>query len=146
MTEREYRGAGITIRYDASRCRHVEACVRSAPAVFDATRRPWIDPDGESEVEHVAAVVRMCPTGALHYTLTPGPDEVPDPVTTVTPIQDGPLLVRGDLRLDRDDGTVCAETRAALCRCGHSGNKPFCDGSHTRAGWTAAGQPGPAAH
>jgi CDGSH-type Zn-finger protein len=48
------------------------------------------------------------------------------------PIPDGPLLVRGDLRLvDPDTGGVIAEeTRVALCRCGKSKNQPFCDNSH----------------
>ena len=68
-------------------------------------------------------------------TLVDGPAEVPDAVTTVTAVPDGPLLVRGDLRLDLGDAGTGAETRAALCRCGHSANKPFCDGSHERIGW-----------
>ena len=44
---------------------------------------------------------------------------------------DGPLYARGELEIETPDGVVL-ETRAALCRCGASENKPFCDGSHTR--------------
>ena len=135
MTDRAYTGAAITVRYDVARCRHVAACVRGLPHVFDPSRRPWILVDAEPDAALVAEVVRRCPTGALYYALVDGPDEVPDPVTTVVAVPDGPLLVRGDLRLDLGDEGRLAETRAALCRCGYSGSKPFCDGSHERVGW-----------
>jgi uncharacterized Fe-S cluster protein YjdI len=135
VPERVYPGAGIEVRYDAVRCRHVEACVHGLPRVFAPGRRPWIVPDEEADPGLVAEVVRRCPTGALHYTLVDGPVEEPAEVTTVTPLPDGPVLVRGDLRLEVEPGRVVSETRAALCRCGASENKPFCDGSHERIGW-----------
>ena len=138
MADRAYPGTRITVRYDAARCRHVAACVRALPRVFDPDRRPWILPDDEPDALLVAEVVRRCPTGALHYALEDGPAEVPDPVTSVAAVPDGPLLVQGDLRLDLGDDGTLSETRAALCRCGHSGNKPFCDGSHERIGWRSA--------
>lgn len=138
MTTRDYPGAGITVHYDAARCRHVAECVRGLPLVFDPGRRPWIVADNEPDALLLAEVVRRCPTGALHYTLVEGPPETPDPVTTVTAVPDGPLLVRGDLRLDLGDAGTMTETRAALCRCGSSGNKPFCDGSHERLAWRSA--------
>ena len=50
--------------------------------------------------------------------------------------EDNPLFVRGRLRVVNADGEVVREdTRAALCRCGASANKPFCDGSHRRIGF-----------
>ena len=138
MPERLYTGTGITVSYDATRCRHVAECVRGLPMVFDPTRRPWILADAEPDKGLLAEVVRRCPTGALHYVLDDGPAEAPDPVTTVTAVPDGPLLVRGDLRLDLGGAGSVTETRAALCRCGWSVNKPFCDGSHERVGWRSA--------
>jgi CDGSH-type Zn-finger protein len=42
----------------------------------------------------------------------------------------GPLLVSGPIRVARRDGTSEDMPKAAFCRCGHSRNKPFCDGSH----------------
>jgi CDGSH-type Zn-finger protein len=46
------------------------------------------------------------------------------------------LIVRGPLTLLKADGSEAARrNKAALCRCGHSGNKPFCDGSHRDAGF-----------
>ena len=84
--------------------------------------------------EAVAEVVRRCPTGALHYELISGDEEVGDEATHVTPQPDGPLYIRGRLTIRTPEGEV-RETRAALCRCGGSGNKPFCDGSHSKTGW-----------
>ena len=54
------------------------------------------------------------------------------PETVITPYRDGPLLVRGDFRLQDQDGNEIDRGREtiALCRCGRSRNRPFCDGSH----------------
>jgi hypothetical protein len=48
----------------------------------------------------------------------------------VVPMANGPLLVSGPIRVARRDGTSEDMPKAAFCRCGHSRNKPFCDGSH----------------
>jgi CDGSH-type Zn-finger protein len=50
----------------------------------------------------------------------------------ITPYEDGPLLIRGDFRLVTQDGRTIDPGRrtVALCRCGKSGTKPFCDGTH----------------
>jgi len=52
---------------------------------------------------------------------------------------DGPLLVRGEFELQTQDGQVIDSRRetVALCRCGKSALKPFCDGSHRPAGFRA---------
>jgi CDGSH-type Zn-finger protein len=54
------------------------------------------------------------------------------PAATVTAYPDGPLLVRGDFELRDVDGAVidCRQRTVALCRCGRSARKPFCDGTH----------------
>ncbi len=53
--------------------------------------------------------------------------------------ESGPYLVTGDLTLTDCDGNayVLEGATAALCRCGHSESKPFCDGSHKRIGFAA---------
>ena len=55
-----------------------------------------------------------------------------DEVTTITPYRDGPLLVRGPVRLTDQNGAEIAVERQtiALCRCGKSRLRPFCDGTH----------------
>jgi CDGSH-type Zn-finger protein len=56
-------------------------------------------------------------------------DDLPSATVTVYP--DGPLVVRGDFAVRTVDGaTVAAGRTVALCRCGRSALKPFCDGSH----------------
>jgi CDGSH-type Zn-finger protein len=62
---------------------------------------------------------------------------------TITPYRDGPLIVRGDFRLVDQDGTEIDPGRdtIALCRCGKSGIKPFCDGTHKRSGFSAPSAP-----
>lgn len=61
-----------------------------------------------------------------------------DGALAISPQKDGPLQVEGNLEICCGDGRVIEKTtRTWLCRCGHSGNKPFCDGSHKKAGFTA---------
>ncbi|MGY1855955.1 CDGSH iron-sulfur domain-containing protein [Modestobacter sp. SYSU DS0290] len=66
-----------------------------------------------------------------------------EPTATITPYRDGPLVVRGDFRLVDTDGNEIDPGRktVALCRCGKSGIKPFCDGTHKRSGFHAASSP-----
>lgn len=56
---------------------------------------------------------------------------------TITPYPDGPLLLRGDVDLRTAEGEPIERTRGtvALCRCGLSTIKPFCDGTHKAAGF-----------
>ena len=56
---------------------------------------------------------------------------------TISPYPDGPLIVRGDVELLTADGTPIPTRRrtVALCRCGLSSIKPFCDGTHKAAGF-----------
>jgi CDGSH-type Zn-finger protein len=62
---------------------------------------------------------------------------------TITPYRDGPLIVRGDFRLVDQDGAEIDPGRKtiALCRCGKSGIKPFCDGAHKSTGFSAPSAP-----
>lgn len=138
---RDYEGAHLTVRYDVKRCIHAERCIHGLPAVFDATRRPWIDPDAAS-VEAVSEVVMRCPTGALHVQRSGWAEPIP-PENTLHLEADGPLYLRGNLEVCAEDGTVLLkDTRMALCRCGASKNKPLCDGSHHEIDFRDAGLPG----
>ncbi len=71
------------------------------------------------------------------------PAPAQDGGATITPYRDGPLIVRGDFRLLDQDGREIDPGREtiALCRCGKPGIKPFCDGSHKRAGFSAPSAP-----
>ena len=67
-------------------------------------------------------------------------DTIDSATVVVTPCADGPLLIRGAFTLVAQDGTVIDPGRAtvALCRCGKSAVKPFCDGTHKLVGFRAA--------
>ena len=53
----------------------------------------------------------------------------------VMPLHDGPLKCEGPLTLVASDGRTSNGDPTFLCRCGHSGNKPYCDGTHRRIGF-----------
>ena len=62
-------------------------------------------------------------------------------MATIKVLQNGPYLVLGDdvTAVDWNGATYAISKRPfALCRCGASTNKPFCDGTHTKAGFKAA--------
>jgi uncharacterized Fe-S cluster protein YjdI len=128
---RVYENDDIRVAWDATRCIHAATCLRVLPEVFDVHARPWIDLSG-APAERVAGAVRMCPTGALRYESRGAlPDEQPDEPTTIELRPGGPLYVRGRIRLIGPSGkTITEEARVALCRCGASRNKPFCDNTH----------------
>ena len=88
-------------------------------------------PEDDGQDPEIDAVLAEPPTGGL----TAG--------ATITPYRDGPLIVRGDFRLVDQDGAEIDPGRQtiALCRCGKSGIKPFCDGAHKRSGFSAPSAP-----
>lgn len=134
--ERVYRNDEIEVTWSPSFCTHVAACISGAPEVFTPKERPWIHVDA-TDAQRIRDVVERCPTGALHARLLKEPEPVaPAETTDVAVQQDGPLFVRGSVRIVAADGRVVRQdTRLALCRCGASSNKPYCDDSHYRIGF-----------
>jgi len=137
---RRYEGKDVVVEYDAKRCIHVAECVHGLPAVFEKDRRPWVDADG-AEADRVAEAVLRCPTGALHFERKDGGAEESVPKENVARLEgDGPIYVRGDIEIVDGAGALrLSDVRVAFCRCGASQNKPFCDGRHSEAGFTASG-------
>ena len=133
---RVYENDEIRVLWDATRCTHVAHCMLAQPEVFDALRRPWVDIDA-ADPQSIAEAVLRCPTGALRYESKGDlPQESPPPHTEVEMRPNGPLYIRGTLRVKGPKGEVVTEEyRLALCRCGASNNKPFCDNSHFVAGF-----------
>ena len=75
--------------------------------------------------------------GSLQATrLSDGDSE--DDTLSIQAAQGGPLLLQGPLTLEGADGQTCSGSKGALCRCGASGSKPFCDGSHAEIDFDAA--------
>jgi uncharacterized Fe-S cluster protein YjdI len=135
---KKYSAPDIDVYYEPRLCIHAHRCVDGAPAVFDPNARPWIQP-ANATADQLAAVVERCPTGALHFVRKDGgAAEEPVDGDSISLVTNGPLYVRGDVTLVLQNGTaVRHDTRVALCRCGHSQNKPFCDNSHKTAGFVA---------
>ena len=133
--ERVYRNGQIAVYWDPTQCIHVGYCFQDLPEVFKPQSRPWVDVNQATPGE-IAEVVMRCPSGALRFErLDGGPQEPVSEEATISPQPNGPLYVRGRVRIVQEDGSERVETRVALCRCGHSANKPFCDNTHLRAGF-----------
>jgi CDGSH-type Zn-finger protein/uncharacterized Fe-S cluster protein YjdI len=128
-----YKSDDIVVEYDVTRCIHVAECFRALPQVFDPERRPWIDPTLAS-ADAIAEVVKRCPTGALHYRRVEEQEQPPQR-NEVRAAADGPLFLHGRLVMHMPGGERIEATRVALCRCGASQNKPYCDNSHVQAGF-----------
>ena len=133
---REYATDEIVVEWEPRLRYHSQNCVRSLPQVFDDSRRPWVEVDAASADEVEAAVAR-CPSGALRTRRLGSAASTQQPEQpTVRASENGPLLVSGGVRVLDAEGAVLYEgEKAALCRCGGSGNKPFCDGTHKKNGF-----------
>lgn len=134
-----YAGRDLTIHDNRFLCAHVGICSDTLPAVFRTGQEPWIDPDGAGSAA-IMEVVRRCPSGALAgAVLNPEPGEgVAE--TGITVSRNGPYTVTGEVELEAVQwGKGADPRRYALCRCGASKNKPFCDGSHWEAGFEDGG-------
>ena len=135
-----YSAPGITVGFDPNLCYHSAICLKDLPAVFDVHRKRWIKPELAS-IEEVIATIEKCPSGALTYVRDGQAEPVAesDAAVTGTSIQacpNGPLHVQGDFKLLDENGNLLEMPgRAALCRCGATGNQPFCDNSHQRIGF-----------
>ena len=83
--------------------------------------------------EEIMRVIDRCPSGALSYRKADGSEP---PSVKIKVVKNGPLLVEGDcLLVDRDGKEEAVRGPFALCRCGGSKKKPFCDGSHAKIGF-----------
>ncbi|MDH3377487.1 MAG: CDGSH iron-sulfur domain-containing protein [Gammaproteobacteria bacterium] len=126
----DYVGEHITIHDNRRLCAHAGKCTNGLPGVWGMGGEPWIDPDG-ADVEAIIAVIEQCPSGALSYSIEGKQADAKAPTDGVFVSMDGPYHVSGAITLNdpsRDADDV--PSRYALCRCGASKNKPFCDGSH----------------
>lgn len=131
MSTKEYKKEDLTVYWDSSLCIHSEKCFHGLNKVFDPKARPWINVNGASK-EEIMNQIDMCPSGALSYNNNQKEEKIMSEQTTkIEPMPNGPLMVYGDLSLKTVDGEEKLDRKAvAFCRCGHSGNKPYCDGQH----------------
>ena len=126
----DYPGSDLTVRWDRRLCIHVGECGRAANPLFEGGRDPWCDPDLVS-IGEVEEVVQRCPSGALSIQRDGATVEEAPAQNRVVVSNNGPLYVTGQLQIDAaEDDQPGLSFRAALCRCGLSKNKPFCDNRH----------------
>jgi len=140
MSVETVAGKSATIEFNSELCIHARRCVLSQPTVFKANvEGPWIDPDAAS-AEALMHVALNCPSGAIRVSRG-GANETNPKVNTVSLRENGPLAINAEIVL----AGAPIGTRATLCRCGASKNKPYCDGSHVAAAFAATGEPTTAA-
>ena len=140
----EYQGDSETVTWDRRLCIHVGECGRAKGDLFVQGRKPWCDPN-LTDREDTAAVVARCPTGALAMRDQEGAmiSEPESGENELTVSNDGPLYAVGNLEIDGASADMhSVSRRAALCRCGASKNKPFCDNSHQAAEFRDSGAVG----
>lgn len=138
---KHYSNNDITITWKPDTCIHSRICWTQLRSVFDPTKRPWIEMSG-ADTQTIIDQVRRCPSGALSYHVNDGEEkqqavsaEVAEIVNIrITP--NGPIIVNTDCRITHRDGSEeIKKGTTALCRCGASQNKPYCDGSHNKTGF-----------
>lgn len=127
---KRYAGKRVAIHFSLRTCSHAGLCLSKLPGVFDLSRQPWIDPDGAS-VDEVVAAINRCPSGALSCSISGTPVENPARPAKIIIIKDGPFNVQGNIRLHHgEEASPYNPDHYCLCRCGKTHNSPFCDGSH----------------
>ena len=134
MSDKEkfsFPGEKVDVVWDGRLCIHIGECGQAQGDLFVAGRKPWCQPDLVDSSE-VKEVVERCPSGALYYEVKDDSGlEQAAAENTLIVVYNGPYYLRGDLNIEGvTDDMPGLKYRAALCRCGLSKNKPFCDNSH----------------
>ena len=130
---KRYEKDGFTVVWKPAKCIHSEICVKTLPDVYRPSEKPWIRPE-KASVEELKAQIDKCPSAALTYEdADTEAQKAPTETTEMQVIKGGPLMVKGNIALEGADGSVqTLDGTSAFCRCGASGRKPFCDGSHRK--------------
>ena len=134
---KKYTNGEVTIVWKPATCIHSRICwnkLTGLPDVFNPFTKPWIKPEA-APTERLVEQVNKCPSGALSFFYN-GQEPADEQTTTDVKIEvtaNGPLLVYGNITIKRPNGEETKKSKVtAFCRCGLSGNKPFCDGSHIK--------------
>ncbi|HEY0933968.1 MAG TPA: ferritin-like domain-containing protein [Trebonia sp.] len=140
-----YDGQQVTIFDNRGICQHSGLCSDRLPVTFRTGTEPFVAPSG-GRLDEIFRAVRDCPSGALSLALgqeeaRPLVDWDNDREIAIEVTLDGPYRVTGTVPLTEAGGADVARAAGssrehyALCRCGHSQNKPFCSGMHWYAGF-----------
>ncbi len=130
---KKYTNGEVTVVWQPDKCIHSTLCFTGLPKVFNPRERPWITPEGGT-TQQIIDQVKRCPSGALSYFMNDEENKEEAHLESVIEVlSNGPLLIYGTLKLKDKNGEQTLENKTtALCRCGQSSNKPFCDGTHAK--------------
>jgi CDGSH-type Zn-finger protein/uncharacterized Fe-S cluster protein YjdI len=111
-------------------CCHSGNCTDHLPAVFHNASEPFVTADGAGP-DAIEKIVRACPSGALGFIRNGVSYEGEEREPEIYVAHNASYYVRGGIELEGEPLNKGAlREHYALCRCGQSKNKPFCDGSH----------------
>ena len=136
----KYTNNEITVVWKPKACIHSTICWKGLIEVFNPKEKPWVKINGAT-TEKIIEQVQKCPSGALSYYLIKEiiNENMPVESTSSTKIEvspNGPYLIKTECLIVHTDGKEEIKTgTVALCRCGASANKPYCDGSHRKIGF-----------
>ena len=137
--KKEYSNGEVTVTWEPQVCMHSKRCWQGLIQVFNPENKPWINMDGAS-TQRIIEQVKQCPSGALGFYMNDEQSEsgsISHDKVKISPSRNGPLLIKGEVDLELPDGSVKNCTgNTALCRCGASSNKPFCDGTHSKVSFS----------
>jgi len=126
----KYEDSGITVLDNRGTCCHFGNCTDHLPSVFHASSEPFVTPEGASPGE-IVDIVRACPSGALGFIRDGVAYEGEERDPEIYVAENASYYVRGGIELEGEAMNAGANREHfALCRCGQSKNKPFCDGTH----------------
>lgn len=133
---KKYTNGEVTVVWKPSLCIHSALCFNGLPGVFNPRNRPWVTMEG-GNTNDIVAQVNKCPSGALsYYRNSEMTNPVVDAETIVEVSANGPLLIYGNIKIKDAEGNETTKNKVtALCRCGQSANKPYCDGTHRKVGF-----------
>jgi len=132
---KEYSNGELTVVWQSDICIHAGNCTRMLPKVYNPEVRPWISV-ANATTDELKVQIDACPSGALSYKLANSQADGVQSQTNVEVKNNGPLIIEGNLKVVKANGQIELRTKkTAFCRCGASGNKPFCDGSHAKIGF-----------
>ncbi|OHX67925.1 (4Fe-4S)-binding protein [Flammeovirga pacifica] len=125
----------LKILWQPEVCIHSTKCFQALPNVFNPNQRPWVNLE-KAEADEIIKTVKNCPSGAL--SLLNEKEQNNSDAVKITVLKDGPVLIKGRIEIDFAGNSETIENKQiALCRCGASNNKPYCDGSHIKVGFKA---------
>lgn len=132
---KKYTNGDITVVWQPHVCIHSAICFRGLSKVFNPQKRPWITMEN-ADSDEIMNQINECPSGALSYIKNTQESENIAIETIVEPLKNGPLLVYGNISIKDAEGNLTKKFKTtAMCRCGASSNKPYCDGSHVKIGF-----------